>query len=126
MKIYYAHPMTTYGSLRESRDIQIIQAHFQGSEVLNPNHPDHQAGCKYIRMAYFTELVKICDAIVGVPFPDGEWGSGVYAEMEQMGRLKRPTYTLEPIQLTVVEIDYKTIRPLSIRETSERVHGKKV
>lgn len=127
-RVYYAHPMTLYGTERESEDLAFLAEEFPGSEIVNPNHSDHQAGCKHLGMAYFTELVKTCDGIVAVPFPDGEWGSGVYAEVEQMAKLRRPVLTISRViggNTTLQVLDFKKIRPLSIRETSDIVHGKK-
>ena len=121
MRVYYAHPMTTYGSEQEQADLELIRVVFgPDAEIINPNHPDHQAGCKILGMTYFTEIVKLCDAVVGRSFEDGEWGSGVYAELAAAGAARKLVYEIDDEYNVLNEIDYKSIRPLSIQETKFR------
>lgn len=119
MKIYFAHPIADYGTPREEECIQRIEKAFPGADILNPNQPQHQAACDEIGMVYFEELVKKCDALVAVPFPDGEFGMGVWAEMQVMTRKGGQTFALRHDE--VVPVSYRDIRPLSITQTRERI-----
>lgn len=88
IKCYYAHPMYTYGSTLEQRDLELLDA--LNFEVVNPNCPEVQIGLKdYIElhgisktMEYFTDIVASCDVIAFRALPDGRLLSGVAAEVQ--------------------------------------------
>jgi hypothetical protein len=90
MKAYYAHCMALYNTAQERRDLQTIKE--LGWEVLNPNTPEHQAGCDAARLAkpanpsaamdYFQPLVEGCDIVVFRALPDGAIPAGVGKELQ--------------------------------------------
>ena len=119
MKIYFAHPVSDYNTSKEQEDLAVIQAKFPDAEILNPNGADHEQAYKEQGMVYFENLARTCDAIVCVPFKDGEWGMGVWREAEAMAKKQGLTYVLFKGEITPV--DFKDIRPLSINETRRRI-----
>lgn len=91
MKLYFAHPISSYGTPQERRLVDFLTA--VGHEVINPNAPEHQAHAARIRaassdpknagrevMAYFIALARRCDMCAVLPFPDGKIGAGIVAE----------------------------------------------
>ena len=80
MIAYYAHCMEIYGTPQEARDIEIIKS--LGFTVLNPNEPQHQAGCKGVGMEYFQKLVEESDLLIFRALPDGSVPSGIAKEIE--------------------------------------------
>lgn len=129
MRVYFAHPISTYGTEVETKAIETIKRHFAGYvgeiEVVNPGLPVHQEPCRLLHMEYFLAVVRKCEAIVGMPFSDGEYGSGVYDEMKEMGRAGGEVWSIDPTGTTVRRIDHLDIRPLSIAETKRRIKGAK-
>jgi hypothetical protein len=121
VKIYFAHPMSDYGTEREKICLEKIQNAFPGGEILNPNQEHHQKACNEIGMVYFEELVKKCDMLVAIPFEDGEFGMGVWREMEVMDRAKGNSVTLQLKNNCLCPVDFRNVRPLSILQTRERV-----
>ena len=90
MRIYFAHPITDYGTGRERRTLDDLTA--QGWYVENPNHPQHQDGYERDGMAYFQRLAASCDALVFVRFPNGAIGAGVGKEIDAAQGNRIPVY----------------------------------
>ena len=80
MRVYFAHPVTDYGTERERRALDDLAA--QGWYVENPNQPQHQAGYDRDGMVYFQRLAASCDALIFVRFPNGAIGAGVGKEID--------------------------------------------
>jgi hypothetical protein len=80
MRIYFAHPVTDYGTNREGNVLTWLEA--DGWEVENPNQPHHQDGYARDGMVYFESLASSCDALVFTRFPDGSIGAGVGKEID--------------------------------------------
>lgn len=126
-KVYFAHPMASYGSKREKDVLRLIEAAFDGWKVINPNSRVHQKACEIIGFRYFPLLVSSCDAVVAIPHKDGMFGSGTYQEILAAVDAKIKIYTVkarpgESPRLT--SLAYKNVTPLSIQETKN--HRKKV
>lgn len=117
-RIYFAHPLTDYGMPHEARCLEEIAANWPGYEIVNPNQGDHHVAYQIQGMPYFYELVKTCDLLIAVPFRDGEWGMGVWAEAEAMARKGGQVFQLH--KWLFQETDFRDIRPLSINETRRR------
>lgn len=83
LKVYYAHPLSLYGTLQEKRDIQLLLN--LGLDVLNPNEQQHQEGYKKEKMEYFRKIVRACDVFAFRAFPDGKIGAGIIKELEFFG-----------------------------------------
>lgn len=79
MKVYYAHPVSTYNSLQELRDIEILER--LNLEVVNPNNPVDALGYEKEGMAYFKRVVESCDLLAFKAFPDGSIPKGVSTEI---------------------------------------------
>lgn len=113
---YYAHPMLTYGSTIEIKDIALLEE--LGFEILNPNQKKHQIGCKeYAQkhgpdkvMDYFGELIKNeCDLVAFRALPDGRLLSGVAYEVNYANDLNLPVIEL-PNSLKERSMDYPTTK----------------
>lgn len=77
--IYFAHPVTDYGTERQSAAIAYLSEQW---EVVNPDSPEHQAGYAANGMAYFERLAASCDLLAFMRFPDGSIGAGVGKEIK--------------------------------------------
>jgi hypothetical protein len=120
-RCYFAHPVTDYGgSTRQIESIDRLVA--AGWSVVNPDHPDHQAGYRDHGMQHFLDAVGTCDALAFLRFPNGDVGAGVGKEIEEALRLGLPVYdvadgmrpiTARPAVLTVDDTR-ALIRSLSV------------
>jgi hypothetical protein len=90
MKIYYAHPMSWYGTDREKDDVTLLLANTPlHTEVVNPNAPEHRAAVETLKaqgneariMGYFLDRLAVCDAIAYRTFDDGRISAGVAQEL---------------------------------------------
>ena len=80
---YYAHPLSTYNTAQEARDIEIIKA--LGVDVLNPNGPEHNEGYLREGMPSFVNLIRArCHLLCFRAFPDGSIPAGIAKEIEAM------------------------------------------
>lgn len=82
-KIYFAHPITDYGTERQAAAVAYLSEQWQ---VVNPDHPGHQAGYAADGMAYFERLAASCDLLAFMRFPDGSIGAGVGKEIDAAKR----------------------------------------
>lgn len=100
LKCYYAHPMYTYGSTIEQKDLELLNA--LNFEIVNPNCPEVQIGLKdYIElngvaktMEYFADLVSECDMVAFRALPDGRLLSGVAFEVQHAKNNELPVIEL--------------------------------
>ncbi|MGB7957920.1 MAG: hypothetical protein WCF77_03730 [Minisyncoccia bacterium] len=128
LKIYFGHPMNTYGTPLETRLLAEIGSAFPRLCIENPNQPRHQEGCRRWEaetgnpMGYFfEEVLPSCHAGIFLPFRDGMWGHGVFGEavvlLEQESRIWEisPSGIITPIDV----LDGS--RELSIDETLARI-----
>lgn len=87
MKIYYAHPMSWYGTEDEAADLAAIAAAMApGTEIVNPNTPEFSKKAIEARdsgdvMYPFRKAVEDCDAIAYRTFNDDSLGAGVAQEL---------------------------------------------
>ena len=82
-KCYFAHPITEYGTAKQKKAIRLLK-HW-GWDVLNPDSKIHQLAYKAAGgkgMDYFVKLVKTCDVLAFMRFPNGAIGAGVGLEMK--------------------------------------------
>jgi hypothetical protein len=97
-KLYFAHPMSSYGSVDETKIVDTLQK--QGFDVLNPGDAEHCGKSKTIFndavretgnknaaasivMDYFMSVAAACDACVFLTFPDGSISAGVGKEVKR-------------------------------------------
>lgn len=117
---YLAHPISEYGTAKQRKAIAMITR--AGWNVLNPDTVTHQIGYKAAGargMDYFVNLVKKCDALAFMPFPDGRIGAGVGKEMETAFDMGIPVYEIDNGVLIPMNKMPKNI--LSVEETRERI-----
>jgi len=99
-RVYFAHPINTYGTPLERTILGILTLKWRGDTIVNPGSDEHRAVVDEMRridpsvnvMGYFTELVKACNEVVVLPFIDGMWGAGVYKEAETVLDLTNGRY----------------------------------
>lgn len=77
--VYYAHPITLYGSIIEAQDLLLLRA--LGFEVLNPNCPECDDGYKKYGMEYFTRLIHNCHVLAFRAFFNGRIPAGIFQEI---------------------------------------------
>lgn len=87
MRVYLAHPIGTYGSLREQQAIACLQA--DGHQVINPHEAQYVQACGP-DMKRWTRLAAACDALALLPYTDGKLGIGTRLEYETVKAMKRP------------------------------------
>lgn len=125
MRIYFAHPISTYNTPQEKDWIKIIKNNL--SEVYtiqNPNGEVHEDAYKQIGMIYFTEMAKSCDIGVFLPFNGGHFGMGVYREILAMADQGKDLYSISKEGI-MHELDFKDITPLSINDTRKFVRNER-
>lgn len=93
MNIYFAHPITDYGTERQASAIAAIEEYLGDAwQVENPDQPHHQVGYSEEGMLYFERLAASCDAIAFMRFPDGSIGAGVGKEIDAAQGSGRAVY----------------------------------
>ena len=117
MKIYFAHPISEYGSDREKKIITKLEG--LGFEVVNPSAPEHQNKVEELQsqfnersvaskkiMEYFTALSIESDACFFQSFPDGSLGAGVVKEINSLLEENRKVYqvSLDDGKLSINEV----------------------
>ncbi len=126
MKIYFAHPINTYGTPLETAILGLLAGEFPLSEVINPNTPEFQRMYEEMKastggthgdhrgMDIFYRLLEELDGVVALPFLDRRMGLGVAGEAQKAVRTKRPVWLIEPShELTPQELDRFITDPLS-------------
>ncbi len=99
-KVYYAHPVSLYGTKQEQRDLESLAA--MGFEILNPNTEEHTINYEKVTVGadgvrdfnYFINLARTCDVCAFRAFPDGSISSGVAKEIEVFVLDKKPYFEL--------------------------------
>lgn len=110
-KVYYAHVLSIYNTIQETRDIITLEN--LGFDVINPNTPETQKRYKEIGWETFEELIKQCEIFAFRSLPDGTISSGVYKELEFAKTLALP-------ELSIIELPtIMSKRVLSLDDTRE-------
>lgn len=129
-KLYYMHPISTYGTSLEDEQIELISSLFPGWVIINPNRPEHQEGYRLLEketgngMPYFTELAAQCQGGIMLPFRDGKIGAGVFKEAVRLIQNDCPVWELTfDGKLSKVDTLDES-RKLSVEETIERIRDK--
>lgn len=100
MLMYYAHPMSWYGTSDEFADLGLIKN--AGWTPLNPNTSEFDKAAKAEKaagrggMEPFLQAVRKADAIAVRAFRDGRLGSGVAGELLQAIIFSKEVYELAP------------------------------
>lgn len=86
--VYYAHPMSWYGTDNEQADLQLLRLNYD--KVINPSSEEIKTQLEhYIKaygraniMQFFAELIRDrADVVAFRPFADGRLGAGVAREV---------------------------------------------
>lgn len=130
-KIYFGHPINTYGSTLEQELIEKISLRFPYFCIENPNQKHHQEGYRHFKettgngMSYFYKIVlPSCRAGIFLPFRDGKWGAGVFGEALALKNENCPIYTIDHLG-KIKPVDLKSVTALSVTETQKRVRNDK-
>ena len=123
-KIYFAHPVSTYGTILE--DYFLERFSLNHLEIINPNQSIHQEGYRQEGMDYFKKLVQSCDKLYAIGFSDNNIGAGIAKEMNWM-REKGGTVMFFPFfteyQEMLVPCENQ-IKVLNVEETREKLKYK--
>lgn len=121
MKIYFAHPITDYGTERQAQALAGLRAHFVDDlgmrhfEIENPDQPHHDEGYKARGMDYFRDVVDSCWSLAFMRFPDGSVGAGVGREIGWALRNGKTLY--EVFDGRVYHTHYRPTPILTVEET---------
>lgn len=91
--IYFAHPITAYGSALEEEAIATLG--MAGFAVVNPSDREHQEACGS-DMVKWAALAATCEQIAVLPFEDGAYGAGVGKEVAAVLAQGKPVYEVAP------------------------------
>lgn len=129
MKIYFAHPMSMYGTQFEALCVSALEDRYGKGSVVNPNAPEHKAAYQARKaatgegMSYFLDTVLPgCDAVAFVACRDGMITSGVAMEVEWFRERGLPVLELGLSLVMHFGADY-TMRTLSREESKARVRN---
>ncbi len=127
--IYFAHPVSDYGTVHERACLDAIERAFSPPDVevhvWNPNSPQGARGYRAEGMAFFERVIGTCSALVFRGFGDGAVGTGVACEVACALGLGLPvhelveTSTRRLVVVPVVTLPYA--RVLSVEETRARL-----
>lgn len=91
--VYFAHPISTYGSDQEETAIATLE--LAGFEVVNPSDRVHHEACGS-DMTRWAALAATCDQGAAMPFADGAHGAGVGMEMATVLAQGKQVYEVAP------------------------------
>jgi|GEM_PF-2122224 len=125
-RLYFAHPIGTYGSRAETEALTIINQRFAGYDIINPGDVHHVANGTG-NFDYYRALVEGAEALIYLPFADGKIGAGIAGEVRTMRKKHGQIYELkvnregQPTgQVMAIESDLDSQRVLSREKTGER------
>ena len=121
MRLYFAHPVSDYNRPREQKALEAIRMAFPECEIVNPNSDHHSMEYKRVGFRYFEDLAKSCQIVAAMPFPNGEWGMGVWKEAMTMAEVPEGVVLSLDSNGNFTALRPQSIRPLSIDETRRHV-----
>lgn len=95
MKIFYARPVSLFGTKQEARDFETLKQ--LGFDVIDPNNDDSQKRYASEGIGVFLELVRESDAVAFRSFPDGKIGAGLCGQIDEALRMGKPVIELATI-----------------------------
>lgn len=119
-KLYFAHPVSSYGTPIETAVMVLIRAALPGYDIESPNQPHHQENYEkwkaeseegrdvHSAMQYFFKVVQPgCVGTPALPFLDGKMGLGVAGEVVRDADDRKPTWFIKPTRegLTASDVD---------------------
>ena len=92
MKIYYARPISIFGTEEEKRQKEMITK--AGFELHDPNKKELIERYKKEGMKVFLEEVDKCEGLIFSSFVDGKIGAGVKAEIDRALENNKPVFEI--------------------------------
>lgn len=130
-KLYFGHPVNTYGTELEKKLLATIQHKFFFCNIVNPSDKHHcEEYERWTRekgngMNYFlNEVLPSCDSGVFLAFRDGKWGAGVWKEMQVLVSLGKAVFEVTCEERFLAADFQDESRVLSIEETRARIRDK--
>ena len=127
-KIYFGHPMNTYGTPLEAKLLAKIELAFPWLSIENPNQEQHQEGCRRWEAEtgnpmeyFFEEVLPGCCAGIFLPFRDGKWGAGIFGEAIVLTEQGCPIWEISPDGVISLIRDLDGSLELGIDETLARI-----
>lgn len=131
-KMYFGHPVNTYGTELEWRLLSLVTERFPQWEIVNPGDAAHEAGYQRYRAAksggmgyFFEEVLPECQSGIFLPFRDGAWGAGVHGEAKFFLDRQRLVWRIThegAIRLLGASL-LAALPVLSVEETRERIRN---
>jgi hypothetical protein len=129
-RLYFGHPINSYGTDIEKKLLRYISIMFRGWEIENPNQELHQKKYEQWKKKtgngmddYFLKRVlPNCQGGVFLPFHDGAFGAEVYAEAKFLAKQNFRIWTISPEGVTT-RFDLSKHSPLSTEETFARTRN---
>ena len=120
MKIYFAHPISIYNTIKEFALLGVIKLLFKDCVITNPNSVYNES--KYIihGMDFYFSLIDDCDTVVFIPFDDGYVSAGVTKEVLYGKRKGKIIYRVNPYDFSIQKIA-NISKTLTVEETRERL-----
>ncbi|MCK9351277.1 MAG: hypothetical protein WCT49_04445 [Candidatus Paceibacterota bacterium] len=126
-KLYFAHPINTYGTELEKELLVKITDAFPDWEIENPNQEKYRLGYEaWVKehgrgMEYFyRQVLPGCAGCIVLPFRDGMWGAGVFGEARRFNECACPLWIITfDGNIKTAGIDPSLA--LSVKETVERI-----
>lgn len=131
--LYFAHPVSDYGTVHEAACLAAIEAAYATSDVdvriYNPNSEAGSRGYRDGGMAYFERVIGTCSALVYRPFGDGMIGAGVACEIACAIGLGLPVHELVETTrgrlVLVPVVALNASRVLDVEQTRARLVGRR-
>lgn len=129
--MYFAHPVNVYNTPLETDLMQFLQVSFPECDIENPNQPKHQEGYqRWLKETgngmnyYLKEFLVNMDGVIGLSFPDGRIGAGVFSEEESIFKRTGSLWTLTYDENLTRIRDFSFLQPFALTpdETRQRVY----
>ncbi|MFX0115896.1 MAG: hypothetical protein ACFFB3_15200 [Candidatus Hodarchaeota archaeon] len=92
MRIYFSHPMTTYGTQLERVALKAIQERFPEALIDNPaNYPSKAMDC-------YLERVRAADVVVFTTTVRRSIGKGVLQELQEARLQEKEVWFYDPVK----------------------------
>ena len=127
--LYFAHPVSQYGTPLEAKVEAMIQKAFPAYTIENPNTAEHEANYNQEGMEYFVTLCNELQGLCFTTFLDGSMGAGVYKEIESFIRRGVPVHGILFPDNKVIAVssmdDLKDVPVLSVEESRAKVKAER-
>lgn len=130
-KLYFAHPVNTYGTELEAELISAIRQRFPNLNIENPGLEKHQEGYQRYREEYgdgmeyfFREVLPECSGVVFLAFRDGKIPAGVAREVSYFMNKGMLVWQITPEAEIRSTFYLKEEDILDVPQTVERIRDK--